>query len=160
MRPFTVRAVQKKEVDILLFFINKLAEYENLQDKVKATTNRLEKYGFSSQPYFNALFCIDEKKVIVGFALYFFTFSTFLAKPSLFLEDLFVLPQHRLNGAGKELFKKLVSIAKEKGCGRIEWCVLDWNESAIRFYHSLGAKPVNGWTVYRLDENGINNFAL
>jgi len=160
MLNFSIRNVSENDVDTILFFINQLAEYEKLSDQVYATKELILKYGFGDRPYFEALLAEDDQKKPLGLALYFFTFSTFLSQPTLYLEDLFVLPEYRGNGVGKQFFRELMSIAKQHNCGRVEWSVLDWNEPSIQFYASLGATPVNGWTVYRLDQKAIDTFRI
>ncbi len=157
---FTIRPATQHDVDTILFFINQLAEYEKLEDQVNATRERILLYGFAEFRYFEALLAEAADGTPFGLALYFFTFSTFLAKPSLYLEDLFVLPEYRGNGIGKQFFRELVAIAKERNCGRIEWSVLDWNTPSIQFYRALGARPVDGWTVYRLDEQALSTFHI
>lgn len=157
--PIVIRSATQKDVGTLLQFIHGIAEYENLSHEVKNTEQSLLKTGFGENPYFHALLLeIEEERSVkaIGFALYFFTYSTFTGKPTLYLEDLFVLPHYRGSGYGKALFLHLVQIANQKECGRMEWSVLDWNQSAIQFYQSLGAKGMNDWTVYRLDENALN----
>ncbi len=157
---FTIREATEKDVSTLLRLIKQLAIYEKLADKAVATEEMLLRYGFGEPRYFQALLSAVDKeseKSAVGFALYFFTFSTFVGKPTLYLEDLFVLPEHRGHGIGKALFMELVRIAREKECGRMEWSVLNWNEPAIRFYEALYAVPMSDWTVFRLDESGISN---
>jgi GNAT superfamily N-acetyltransferase len=150
-----IRQAHERDVDILLGLVKQLAVYEKLAEQAVATKESFLKYGFSERPYFEALIAEekqDDKMKAVGFALYFFTFSTFVGKPSLYLEDIFVLPEYRKNGIGRALLHKLVEIARLNDCGRMEWSVLDWNEPAIQFYRSLGAKSMSDWTVYRLDE--------
>lgn len=157
---YSIRPAQHNDANTILFFINKLAEYEKLSDQVNATEEMIQRYGFGERPYFEALLAEQDNGTPIGFALYFYTFSTFLAKPTLYLEDLFVLPEFRGHGVGKQFFRELVKIAKERNCGRVEWSVLDWNEPSIQFYKSLGAAPVDGWTIYRLDEKAISSFEL
>jgi GNAT superfamily N-acetyltransferase len=155
---YKIRKASKKDAETILFFINRLADYEKLSDKVNATTDLLIKYGFSDRPFFEALIAKDDQDAPLGLALYFFTFSTFLAKPTLYLEDLFVLPEYRGLGIGKRFFRELVGIAQDYGCGRMEWSVLDWNSPSIEFYKALGAEPVSGWTTYRLDQQALASF--
>ena len=159
MFEYNIRSATGEDAARLLDFIRKLAEYEKLSDSVTASTERLRKYGFSDHPYFEALLAEDADGCALGMALYFFTFSTFLAKPTLYLEDLFVLPEWRNNGIGKSFFRRLLAIAKERGCGRVEWSVLDWNEASIHFYESIGATPVKGWTAYRLEKE-MESFSI
>ena len=160
---FTIREANANDVDTILALIRGLAEYENLAHELKTTPELLFKYGFGDSPYFHTILCeknINSKTIAVGFALYFFTFSTFLSRPTLYLEDLFVLPEHRGNGYGLALFKSLAQIAEQKECGRIEWAVLNWNEPALNFYKSLGAYPQSEWTTYRLDSAAIKNLLV
>ena len=134
---------------VILALIRGLAEYERLAHQVEATPARLKRHGFGRRPYFETLICRRGRRP-VGFALYFFTYSTFLARPSLYLEDLFVLPEERGKGAGKALLRALAKIAVARGCGRMEWAVLDWNTPSIRFYKALGAKLRKEWVLTRL----------
>jgi GNAT superfamily N-acetyltransferase len=136
-------------VPLVLELIRGLAEYERLLDQVEATAARLRRHGFGRRPYFETLICRRDGRP-VGFALYFFTYSTFLASPSLYLEDLFVLPDERGQGAGKALLRELARIAARRGCGRMEWAVLDWNRPAIGFYRRLGAELHKEWVLTRL----------
>jgi len=156
---FAICEATKNDVPTLLWLIKHLAVYEKLADKAVATEEMFLKYGFGEPCYFRALLSEVDKegeKSAVGFALYFFTFSTFVGRPTLYLEDLFVLPEYRGCGIGKALFMELVRIASEKECGRMEWSVLNWNESAIKFYEALHAVPMSDWTVFRLDQEGIH----
>ncbi len=134
---------------VILALIRGLAEYERLAHQVEATPARLKRHGFGRRAYFETLICRRGRRP-VGFALYFFTYSTFLARPSLYLEDLFVLPEERGKGAGKALLRALAKIAVARGCGRMEWAVLDWNTPSIRFYKALGAKLRKEWVLTRL----------
>jgi GNAT superfamily N-acetyltransferase len=136
-----------------------LAEYERLADQVQPNEDRLRDHLFGPRPYCECL--IAEGPVgPVGFALYFFSYSTFGVCPKLYLEDLFVRPEHRGGGHGRGLFRALAKVAVERGCGRLEWSVLDWNESAIGFYRRLGAAPVEGWTVYQLKGEALAALAI
>lgn len=149
IRPGTVR-----DVPTILALIRGLAEYERLAHQMEATAARVRAHGFGPRRYFQTLICRRGGKP-VGFALYFFTYSTFLARPSLYLEDLFVLPEERGAGAGKALLRALARVAVRRGCGRMEWAVLDWNEPAIGFYESLGAKRLLDWQICRLDRRDL-----
>lgn len=160
MLNFTIRPARRDDADTLLFFIKKLAEYERLSDQVYATTEKIIQYGFGDRPYFNALLAQDADGRSLGLASYFFIFSTFLCLPTLYLEDLFVLPEYRGHGIGSAFFRHIVRIANEHNCGRVEWSVLDWNDRAIGFYKALGAYPVGGWTDYRLDGAKLKTFKL
>ena len=113
------------------------------------TEEKLERALFGERPYAETLIAENGDEP-VGFALFFHNFSTFLAQPGIYLEDLFVLPEHRGSGIGRALLERLAQLAVERGCGRLEWAVLDWNEGAIRFYERLGARPNSDWTIYRL----------
>jgi GNAT superfamily N-acetyltransferase len=154
-----IRPAVEDDVETILSFITKLAEFEHLADQVRATCDSLRRFGFSARPFFHVLLAEDEQRRPLGFALYFFTFSTFAGRPTLFLEDLFVLPEHRAQGIGTTLFSRLAAVACEHDCGRMEWSVLTWNEPAIRFYRSLGAQPMNDWRVYRLEKEAIGMLA-
>lgn len=129
--------------------IRDLADYERLAHAVTLDEGRLREHLFGPRPFAEVLLA-EEAGSIAGFALFFHNYSTFSAKPSLYLEDLFVRPEYRGQGHGKQLLKALARIAVERGCGRLEWCVLDWNAPAIAFYRSLGAEPMDDWTVFRL----------
>ncbi len=144
-----IRRGGPRDVPVILALIRGLAEYERLAHQVEATPARLKRHGFGRRPYFETLICRRGRRP-VGFALYFFTYSTFLARPSLYLEDLFVLPEERGKGAGKALLRALAKIAVARGCGRMEWAVLDWNTPSIRFYKALGAKLRKEWVLTRL----------
>jgi len=147
-----------EDSEIIYNFICQLAEYEKLTDDVTTTPDSLGETLFGPNSNVETLIgFVDEKPV--AFALYFYNFSTFKGKRGLYLEDIFVIPEMRGNGVGKELLKRLAQIAKENDCARFEWSVLDWNEPAINFYKSLGAKPMDEWTVYRLTEKEIENLA-
>ncbi len=144
-----IRRGRPRDLPVILALIRGLAEYERLAHQVEATPARLKRHGFGRRPYFETLICRRGRRP-VGFALFFFTYSTFLARPSLYLEDLFVLPEERGKGAGKALLRALAKIAVARGCGRMEWAVLDWNTPSIRFYKALGAKLRKEWVLTRL----------
>jgi len=144
------------DVETIYNFIYQLAEYEKLTDEVTTTSEELAKTLFSENTHTHTIIGYFENKP-VGFALYFYNYSTFKGKPGLYLEDLFVIPEMRGKGFGKTLLIELTNIAKDNKCARLEWSVLDWNKPAIDFYKSLGAKPMDEWTVFRLTEDGINN---
>ena len=146
---FTIRNAEKKDVPVILYFINKLAEYERLSHEVVATRADLERYLFGDEKVAEVLIGYEEDQP-VGFALFFHNFSTFLGKPGIYLEDLFVLEEHRGKGYGTKLLASLAAIAMERDCGRLEWAVLDWNEPSIEFYKSLGARLMNEWIVNRM----------
>lgn len=150
-----IRTAGPSDVSLIREFIEDLADFEKLNSEVLVTEDRLLETLFGDQPAAYCLLAEWENKP-AGFALYFFNYSTFLGKPGLYLEDLYVRTEFRGFGIGKSLLKHLAAFAKSKGCGRFEWSVLDWNKSAIDFYLKLGAKPLSEWTVFRLDEDGIN----
>lgn len=147
-----------EDVPLLLTFIRELANYEKLPDSVSATEERLRASLFGPNPTAYAILAYHNKKA-VGYAIYFFTYSSFIALPGLYLEDLFVLPESRGEGVGRELLASLARLAIERGCARMEWAVLNWNEAAIGFYTRLGAEPMNEWTVYRLSGDKLNQLA-
>jgi GNAT superfamily N-acetyltransferase len=144
-----IREAQKSDVPMILHFIKELATYEKLLHEVTATEELLEKSLFGEKSVAEVVIASFENRD-VGFALYFHNFSTFVGKPGIYLEDLYVSPEYRGKGFGKSLLKYLANLAIERDCGRLEWWVLDWNESAIKFYKSLGAKPMDEWTVFRV----------
>ncbi len=153
-----IRRGTARDVPTILALIRGLAEYERLLHQVEATAARIRRHGFGRRPYFETLICRRGRRP-VGFALYFFTFSTFLGRPSLYLEDLFVLPEDRGNGAGRALLRALARIAVTRGCGRMEWAVLDWNRPAIRFYKRLGAGLRKEWILTRLTGTSLERLA-
>ena len=146
----TIRSAAAADVPVVLTFIRELAIYEHLEHEVVATAADVHAALFGPRPYAEvALACLDGEPV--GFALYFHNFSTFVGKPGIYLEDLFVRPAARGLGAGRRLFAYLARTALERGCARLDWAVLDWNEPSIGFYRSLGAVDQSEWTTYRLD---------
>lgn len=152
-----IRVATEADTSVVLEFIKGLAEYERLPHEVTATEALIKKNVFGRRNAEVILAEIDGKPV--GFALFFHNFSTFLGKPGIYLEDLFVKPEYRKRGIGKQLLIYLARLAKERDCGRFEWAVLNWNESAISFYESLGAKPMDEWTVYRLAGESLDKVA-
>jgi len=134
---------------MILRLIRGLAEYERLARQMEATAGRIRRHGFGRRRYFEALIC-RRGRTPIGLALYYFTYSTFVGRPTLYLEDLFVLPAERGHGAGRALLRALAKIAVRHGCGRMEWAVLDWNTPAIRFYRKLGATLRREWILTRL----------
>ena len=146
---FLIRKAGKKDVPVVLDFIRKLAQYEKLSHEVTATEEQLEKYLFGDDRVAEVIIGTYMEEP-VGFALYFYNFSTFLAKPGIYLEDLYVLEPYRRMGFGKVMLAWLARLAVEKECGRLEWAVLDWNEPSIEFYKSLGARIMNEWLLTRL----------
>jgi GNAT superfamily N-acetyltransferase len=145
-------------VPVILELIRGLAEYERLLHQVEATPALIRRHGFGRRPYFETLICRRGTDP-VGFALYFFTYSTFLGRPSLYLEDLFVRPEERGRGGGKALLSALAKIAVARGCGRMEWAVLDWNRPAIRFYKRLGAGLRKEWILTRITGEPLRQLA-
>jgi len=150
-----IRNAEEKDIPTILLLIKELAEYEKLSDEVTADEEKLRKNLFGNRKYAEVLIAEYEGKP-AGQALFFHNFSTFLAKPGIYLEDLYVRPYLRGKGIGKALLIQLVELAKERGCARVEWAVLDWNKSAIDFYEKLGAHPMDEWTVFRLTEEKFN----
>lgn len=142
------RFAERKDCALILSFIKELAKYEHLENEVVATEKLLEEWIFDNKKA-EVIFVLEEDKE-VGFALFFYNFSTFLGRAGIHLEDLFVLPDYRKKGYGKAILKKLAQITVERGCGRLEWCCLDWNTPSIEFYQSLGAKPLSDWTIFRV----------
>lgn len=157
MNNFSIRAAKRDEASYILGFIKELAEYEKMGDKVVATTELLEKWIFDEGKA-EVIFAIEDEKKI-GFALYFHNFSTFLGKAGIYLEDLYISPEYRGKGYGKEMLKYLAETAVERGCGRLDWSCLDWNQPSIDFYLSLGAEQLSEWTVYRLEGESLYNMA-
>ncbi len=150
---FKIRLAEAEDTPLILEFIKGLAEYEKMLDEVVATEELLRTTLFEKK---QAEVIIGEYKgEPIGFALFFHNFSTFLGKANLYLEDLFVKPEARGMGAGKALLACLAKIAVERDCGRLDWWCLDWNEPSIRFYKQLGAKPMDDWTVYRVDGDAL-----
>ena len=154
----TLRLATVDDAGLILEFIQGLAEYEKLAHEVVADEKRLKESLFGNHPSAEVVVA-DWGAEPAGFALFFHNYSTFLARPGLYLEDLFVKPEHRGRGIGKALLARLAAIAVERGCGRFEWSVLDWNESAIRFYENLGARAMNGWTIFRVTGDALSNLA-
>ncbi len=151
------RFAKREDTPLILSFIKELAEYEKLLDEVVATEELLEEWLFDKNKAEVIFIMHGEKEA--GFALFFHNFSTFLGRGGIYLEDLFVLPEYRGNGYGKALLKELARIAVERKCGRLDWWCLDWNKPSIEFYLSLGAKPMEEWTVYRIDGDTLTNLA-
>ena len=148
-----IRKAVRQDVPLILEFIKGIARYEKMENEVVATTELLEEQLFDKGRA-EVIFAMEEG-VEVGFALFFHNFSTFLGRSGLYLEDLFVYPEHRGKGYGKALFLELVRIANERGCGRMEWVCLNWNKPSIEFYRSMGAVPLDEWTTYRLTSDAM-----
>ena len=155
---FTIRPATAADVPIILELIRALATYERAPNEVTATEDGLSKVLFGEKPAAEVLLAF-ENETAVGFAVFFHNFSTWLGRPGLYLEDLFVRPEDRGKGYGRALLIELAKIARDRGCGRMEWAVLDWNEPAIEFYRKLGAKSMDEWTVFRLKRDGIAKLA-
>ena len=153
----TFRFAVEQDTPLILDFIRRLADYEHLLDQVVADEATLADQLFEKKNA-EVLFALEDGKE-VGFALFFHNFSTFLGRAGLYLEDLFVLPEHRGKGYGKAILQRLAAIAVERGCGRMEWWCLDWNQPSIGFYKSLGAEPMSDWTVYRLTGEILRDLA-
>ena len=156
--PIELRQATAADVPLILSFIRKLADFEKLTGTVAATEQSLAETLFGQRPAAEVTFAYIDG-VPVGFALYFYNYSTFLGRPGIYLEDLYVDEKHRGKGAGKALLLHLTRIAKERNCGRVEWAVLDWNQRAIDFYKSLGAQPMHEWTVFRFTGPEIDKLA-
>jgi GNAT superfamily N-acetyltransferase len=155
---FAIRAARVEDVPIILQLIRDLATYERAPNEVAATEEQLVDVLFGEKPAAEVLLAF-EKDAPVGFAVFFHNFSTWLGRPGLYLEDLFVKPDKRGKGYGRALLVDLAKVARDRGCGRMEWAVLNWNEPAIKFYRALGAKPLDEWTVFRLTRDGIAKLA-
>ena len=153
----TFRSATEADTGLILQFIRALAEYEKMLDLVVADEELLTDQLFRKKNA-EVVFAMEDEKE-VGFALYFHNFSTFLGRSGLYLEDLFVYPEYRGKGYGKAILKRLAAIAVERGCGRLEWACLDWNQPSIDFYRSLGAEPMSDWTVYRLTGQTLDRMA-
>ena len=157
MQELTFRQAEEKDAGLILYFIKQLAEYEHMSDEVVATEELLREWIFEKKKA-EVIFALENGEA-VGFALFFHNFSTFLGRAGIYLEDLFVLKEHRGNGYGKALLKKLAQTAVERGCGRLEWSCLDWNTPSIDFYLSLGARRMDDWTGYRMAGAQLAGFA-
>lgn len=153
----TFRYAEESDTKLILQFIKDLAEYEEMLNEVIATEDTLRKWIFEKKKAEVIFALVDE--VEVGFALFFHNFSTFLGRAGIYLEDLYVKPEYRGRGYGKDILKKLAKIAVERECGRLEWWCLDWNKPSIDFYLSLGAEAMNDWTVYRIAGNTLIDMA-
>jgi len=159
MRPqIEIRDASVDDPALILRFVKELAAYERAPEAVTATEEDIRYSLFGEDAIVHAVICqVDDKPV--GFAVYFFNYSTWLGRRGLYLEDLYVSPAYRRAGAGKALLKHLARVARSRGCGRVEWSVLDWNAPAIRFYESIGAEPLNEWVGYRLAGDALDCFA-
>jgi GNAT superfamily N-acetyltransferase len=155
---FEIRNAVPEDVPVILSFIRKLAEYERLSHEVTATEEGLRATLFGERRYAEVIIGYERGQP-VGFALFFHNYSTFLGRPGIYLEDLFVDVEHRGKGYGKALLAHLAKLTRERNCGRLEWSVLDWNEPSIRFYKSLGAVPMDEWTIYRVTGEALDTLA-
>lgn len=153
----TFRYATEDDSALVLDFIRGLAEYERLSEQVEATEELIREWVFGKGKAEVLFVCDGEKEA--GFALFFHNFSTFLGRAGIYLEDIFVLPEYRGQGFGKALMRELARITLERGCGRLEWSCLDWNEKSVGFYRALGAEPMDGWTVYRLSGDTLRKTA-
>jgi GNAT superfamily N-acetyltransferase len=154
----TIRPAREDEVPLVLQFVRELAEYEHLLHEAVASEERVRRDLFGPRPYAEVVFaCLDDEPV--GFALFFHNYSTFVGKPGIYLEDLFVRPTVRGKGLGKALLTWLAAETVRRDCGRLEWSVLDWNEPSMRFYKGLGAKPMDEWTIFRLTGDALVELA-
>ncbi len=154
----SIRAAVPDDIDLILGFIRALADYERLSHEARADKAVLARHLFGDRPMAEVLIA-ELEGAPVGFALFFHNFSTFEGRPGLYLEDLYVAPEARGHGAGKALLARLAQLAIERDCARLEWAVLDWNQSAIDFYQSLGARPMDEWTVNRVDGDALETLA-
>ena len=157
METYAFKYAEEDDVSLILYFIKELAKYEKMLDEVVATEEILKEWLFEKKKA-EVIFALEDGEA-VGFALFFHNFSTFLGRSGIYLEYLFVKPEFRGKGYGKALLKKLAQIAVERGCGRFEWCCLDWNKPSIDFYLSLGAEPLEEWTIYRVAGNTLAQLA-
>jgi GNAT superfamily N-acetyltransferase len=157
MASFHIRRAEPRDVPLILDFIKELADYEQLADQVTATEETLTEWLFNLKKA--EVVIGEEDGRPVGYALFFYNFSTFLGKAGIYLEDLYVRPASRKKGYGKAFFKFLAQRCRDEGCGRLEWSCLDWNKPSIDFYLSLDAQSMNDWTAYRLNEDSIKNLA-
>ena len=154
----SLRPAEEGDVGVILGFIKELADYERLSHEVVATEAMLERHLFGDRPVAESIIA-EYDGAPAGFALFFHSFSTFLGKPGLYLEDLYVTFDLRGRGVGRALLKNLAQLARQRDCGRIEWAVLNWNEPAIEFYESIGAAPLAEWNTYRLAGSALREFA-
>jgi GNAT superfamily N-acetyltransferase len=159
MDPLTIRPAHLEDLPLVLAFIRDLATYEKLLPEVEATEEKLRATLFGPRPAAECVLAFSMEGTPAGFAIFFTNYSTFLAKPGLYLEDLFVKPEFRGHGIGKALLVHLARLANGRGCGRMEWAVLDWNQPAIEFYESLGAERKQDWTICRLAGKNLAKYA-
>ena len=157
MSGFCIRPARPGDAGAILGLIKELAEYENLADRVEATERGLAEQLFEKKSA--EVLIAEYEEMPIGYALFFGSFSTFLGKPGVYLEDIYIRPEYRGNGYGKAMLKQLAKLGLERGCGRLEWACLDWNRPSIDFYLSLGAEPMTGWTTYRLSGKALEKLA-
>jgi len=158
--PFTIRASRPYDCETIVNLVRELAVYEKLEHLAVATADDFRRNLFGPRPFAEAILAESgSDRRLIGFALYFHTFSTFLGKPGIYLEDIFVRPESRRQGVGKALLASVARVAEERGCGRLEWSVLNWNTPSIEFYVSLGARPMSEWSVYRVDDEPLRRLA-
>ena len=157
-KAFSIRSATDADVPIILRLIRDLATYERAPNEVRTTETQLIDVLFGEKPVAETLLAFEDETPI-GFAVFFHNFSTWLGRPGLYLEDLFVKPEVRGKGYGRALLIHLAKIARDRGCGRMEWAVLDWNEPAIEFYKKIGAQPLDEWKIFRLTRDGIAKLA-
>ena len=157
MNKFTIRPAQEEECALLLSFIQKMAEFEKLAHEVLNNEALLRENVFRKK--YAETYFLEEDNVVIGFAVFFFTYSTFTGCPTLYVEDVFIDEPYRGKGYGKKTFIFIAREAVARGCARMEWTVLDWNMPAVNFYHSIGAQPMDGWTVQRLSGKTLEDFA-
>ena len=155
MENISFRSATREDVGKVLYFIKKLAEYQKLGEEMIATEELLCEWLFEKEKA-EVIFCLYDGRE-VGFAVFYHNFSTMLGRCGIHLEDLYVEKEYRGKGCGKALLRKLAAIARERNCGRLEWCCLDWNRRSVEFYLSLGARPMEGWTTYRLSGEALEN---
>lgn len=153
-RALSIERATAADVPLVLDLIRQLAEFEHLRDEARATEADLQEHLFGERPFAEVVIARLDSEA-VGFALFFHNYSTFVGKPGLYLEDLFIRPEHRGKGFGELLLRHLARLALQRGCGRFEWSVLDWNQRAIDFYRNLGAQPMNDWTTFRVTGDAL-----
>lgn len=154
-----LRSATGADLDTIIELIHALAEYEREPDAVRLDREELREHLFGTRPYAEVILAETDSGASAGFALFFHNFSTWEGKPGIYLEDLFVRPEYRGQGYGKALLSKLAALAVERGCARLEWAVLDWNEPSIQFYRALGAVPMDEWTTYRVTGSALSALA-
>ncbi len=154
-----LRRAREEDLDTIISLVRALAEYEREPEAVRLAREEFARNLFGPHPYAEVILAEDETGETAGFALFFHNFSTWTGKPGIWLEDLFVRPEQRGCGYGRALLAEVARIALERGCGRFEWSVLDWNEPSIRFYRALGARPMDEWTTYRVDGEALERLA-